>query len=515
MKKIVLDGSALKLHVLKTFLTNDVAIELSDKSRQGLVEVRTFIDRKLQDGGTYYGINTGFGRLARERISHDDLLTLQHNIVVSHAAGVGEPFSSTTSRLIMLLRANCLAAGYSGISPETLDLLLSLLNHHITPIIPSKGSVSASGDLAPLAHIALSLLGKGTCRFQEKIVSTSEALKACNLRPVTLKPKEGLALVNGTQATLAVAVQALITAEHLSTIADIAGALSLEADRASLTPFDPRLQALRPQPGQLQTAENILRFTADSSIMKGHAHCSRVQDPYSFRCIPQVHGAVKDALDHVRKVVEAELGSITDNPILFPDTDEIISGGNFHAEPLGFAMDFLSIAFTKLGAMSERRVAILLNPLDDELPSRFLTPAPGLNSGYMIPHVTMSALVSENKSLSYPASVDSIPTSGNQEDHVSMGLIAAKKAMTILENVERIFAIELLAACQAIDLQQEKQRPGKVTGAVYDYIRQHVPFAEKDREFGVDMAMVLHLMQTGRILDCSEAHRLHHRHPLF
>ena len=504
MSTLELNGS-LDFSQIEFFLTENPKVTLAESSKKKLTEARNFVEAKLKEKKAYYGINTGFGKLANKRIYTEDLTKLQENIVLSHSAGVGEPFSRDTSRLIMLLRANVLAQGYSGICSGTLDLLLDFLNQDITPIIPSQGSVGASGDLAPLSHIALALIGKGEVVHQSERMPAAQALEMCKLQAVTLQAKEGLALVNGTQAITALASQTILQARNLMKSADIIGALSVEGDRASRAPFDERIHQLRSHPGQVATAANVLAMIQNSGIMEGHADCHRVQDPYSFRCIPQVHGASKDAFHYASNVISRELKSCTDNPLLFPNEDDILSGGNFHGQPLAIALDTLAIALAELGSISERRVAILIAPLDNELPTSFLVPNSGLNSGMMIPHVTMSALVSENKVLCHPASVDSIPTSGGQEDHVSMGLTAAWKASRVAQNVAKILSIELLAAVQAIDMQPGQEGPGKGTKAVYDLVRAKVPPIEEDRIFYQDIEKCLSLIEEKSVLKAAES----------
>ncbi len=501
---LTLDNKGLTLTQVRLFLEERPQIAVSAQVRARLTRVRAFVERKLATHTPFYGINTGFGMMANKRISDNDLERLQENLILSHAVGVGEAFDEATARLIMLLRAAQLALGYSGICPETLDLLVACLNCGITPVIPCQGSVSASGDLAPLAHSALTLIGRGEVFYEGRRMSSAKALKKAGLTPVTLKPKEGIALINGTQATAAVAVIVMITAERILKCADIAGALSVEGDRASQRPFDPRIQRVRPHPGQIATARNVRKLIAGSRIIADHAACTRVQDPYSFRCIPQVHGASKDMYRAARATLDIELKSSTDNPLLFDEDDEILSGGNFHAQPLGLMMDAMAVALAELGSIAERRVAILCAPLSGELPIKFLVKDPGLNSGFIIPHVTVAALVSENKALAHPASVDSVPTSGGQEDHVSMGLIAARKALAIARNVEVILALELLAACQAIDLGSPGKRAGKGTHAVYTAIRSVVPLIEHDREFQIDIASAIELVRSGQVVRVAE-----------
>ena len=502
---IVLKDSGLTLDDIRAFLKKGAEVEIHDSVIKNLIKVRKYVDDKLASHEPFYGINTGVGLLANKRISDAQLDKLQENLIVSHAVGVGDPFGDETVRLIMLLRASVLAMGYSGVRPDVLELLVACINKNVLPIIPSQGSVSASGDLAPLSHIALGLIGRGEARLHGERMPSGDALRKAGLEPINLKAKEGLALINGTQATCAVGLQTLFAAESLAKHADIAGALSIEGERASQRPFDRRIHDLRPYPGQKATADNVRRLIEGSGIIADHAKCTRVQDPYSFRCIPQVHGAMKDVLANARSTLEMELRSCTDNPLIFAKDDDIISGGNFHAETLGFAMDSLASAIAELGSMSERRVAILNTPLDDELTTKFLVKHSGLNSGFMIPHVTMAALVSENKALAHPATVDTVPTSGGQEDHVSMALIAARKARAIAYNVESILVIEFLAACQAIDLAHRGLQPGKGTKAVYDIIRSRIPTMEGDREFRLDIEACRELFQTYRIVKSAES----------
>lgn len=500
MIKLKIKGDNISIELLRKFIGGNVSIEVSRDAGEKIKKTRSYVERKLKSDEPFYGINTGFGMLANKRIPQKDLDKLQENLIVSHAVGVGDAFPLPISRLMMLLRANVLAKGYSGVRPETLDLLVQMINRDIVPVIPEKGSVGASGDLAPLAHIALAMIGRGEVFYRGKIVPAAVALRKAGLEPVKLSAKEGIALINGTQAMLACGIFALSRLENLLIVADIIGAMAIEGDRASQRPFDARVHKLRPHPGQIVTASNVRKLISTSRMIESHANCKRVQDAYSFRCIPQVHGAVKDMAAFARRVIEIETGSSTDNPLIFADDDEIISGGNFHGEPLAIAMDALTIAISELGSISERRVAILTAPLDREIPVRFLVPHPGLNSGFMIPHVVMSSLVSENKVLSHPASVDSLPTSGGLEDHVSMGLLSARKTLAVMENVETILAIELLAVAQAMDLQSKHGRPGKGTGAVHDFVRKNIPKIESDREFRLDIEKSLSLLRSGSIV---------------
>ncbi len=501
---IRIDGSAPTLEAIARVLQGE-KVEVAPGALAELRRVRAFVERALSSSQPHYGINTGFGMLANRRIPREELEKLQENLILSHAVGVGDPFAPPVARLIMLLRANVLAAGFSGIRPQTLQLLVDMLNRDIVPLIPEQGSVGASGDLAPLSHLALAMTGRGEVFFKGRIVPAARALKAARLRPVTLAAKEGIALINGTQAMAAMGALALLKLENLLRVADICGALSVEGDCASQRPFDARIHRLRPHPGQIATAANMRRLVKGSRIIRSHAQCTRVQDPYSFRCIPQVHGAVKDAVAYARSVVSIELGSCTDNPLIFADDGDIVSGGNFHGEPLAIALDALCMAVAELGSISERRVAILTAPLAGEIGAKFLTRDAGVNSGLMIPHVTMSSLVSENKVLSHPACVDSIPTSGGQEDHVSMGATSARKALAVIGNVEWILAIELLAACQAIDLQRAKGRPGQGTAAAFDLVRRSVPPIHRDREFRLDIERCAQIVRSGALVEAVES----------
>lgn len=504
MTTISIDGGTIGLAELAAFLDGRAKVAVAPSAMRRVKKVRAYVEEKLAGNEPFYGINTGFGILANQRIPKRDLEKLQENLILSHAVGVGDPLPLPIARLVMLLRANVLASGYSGIRPETLTLLVKMIERDIVPVIPEQGSVGASGDLAPLSHLALAMIGRGDVFFRGRRVSAKRALAAAKLKPLTLAAKEGIALINGTQMMAAMGVAAMVQLENLLRVADICGALSVEGDRASQRPFDARIQRLRPHPGQAAAAMNVRKLVAGSRIIASHADCRRVQDPYSFRCLPQVHGAVKDAIGFARATILREVGSCTDNPLIFAEDDVIISGGNFHGEPLAIALDLVAMAASELGSIAERRVAILTAPLARELATKFLVPNPGLNSGLMIAHVTMSALASENKVLSHPACVDTIPTSGGQEDHVSMGAISARKALAVLRNVEVILAIELFAACQAIDLQRQHGRPGKGTGAVYDLVRRHVPHIEGDREYRHDIDACLELVRTGAVVAAAE-----------
>ncbi len=505
MKIITLDGKSLTFEAIDIFLKQKVKVSVAHEAIVRIRNARTFVESKLTQDKAIYGVNTGFGMLANKKISVSELEQLQENLIVSHAAGVGDFFPDNIARLMMLLRANVLATGFSGIKPETLELLIEIINKDIIPLIPCQGSVGASGDLSPLAHIALVLIGQGKVKYKNKIITAAQALEKAGLTSIKLAAKEGLALINGTQAMCALGAAAVIKAQKLVKLADVCGALSIEGDRASIKPFDQRIHQIRPHPGQLATAKNIRRLLDDSEIINSHVKCKRVQDPYSFRCIPQVHGAVKDSIRHCSSVIEKELNSCTDNPLVFADDEEIISGGNFHGEPLAMSLDFLAIALAELGSISERRVSILISPLQEELPQKYLVSNPGLNSGLAPMQVTMAALVSENKTLAHPACVDSIPTFANQEDHVSMGLWAARKVLLLIENVQKILAMELVAAAQAIDLEQKasknKKGLGKGTNIAYNLLRNTVSYLEKDRLINSDLQNALQLVASEQILE--------------
>lgn len=470
-------------------------VGLDQDARMHMQASRQVVEDRLTDGQPHYGINTGFGALAEVPISIDKVRTLQLNLVRSHSAGVGAPMPQDVVRAAMLLRAHTLALGLSGIRPVVVELLLNMLNARIHPVVPSKGSVGASGDLAPLAHIALALVGEARVEYQGRIMQASKALNAGGLKPVRLEAKEGLSLINGTQMMTAVGTIMLWHANHLAKVADIAGSMSLEAVRGTPVAFDPRIQQARPHPGQALSAQNLRRLLTDSGIRESHRDCKKVQDPYSLRCMPQVHGAVLDALNYVARVLTTEINSVTDNPLVFDDGD-IVSGGNFHGEPVALAMDFAGMSVAELASISERRVEHLLNPaLSDGLPP-FLVRESGLNSGFMIAQVAAASLVSENKILAHPASVDSIPSSANREDHVSMGLIAANKAMIIVDNVRNCLAVEVLAAAQGLDFRMPL-KPGIGVRAAHDFVRRTISFENEDRVLAWDIEKVARMLIPG------------------
>ena len=467
-------------------------VELSEAAKKAINKSRRFVEDILADNKVVYGISTGFGEFSKITISGSDRERLQRNLILSHCVGVGELFDKEVVRGIMLLRVNSLARGYSGIRLSTVEKLIELLNKNITPAVPHKGSVGASGDLAPLSHVAAVLLGEGFVMVDGKAVSAAPVLNEAGFKPIELAAKEGLALINGTQAMTSVGALACYDAKHLLKLADIAAGLSLEALRGTLQAFDPRIAKIRPHPGQMECVENIQKLTSGSQIMASHADCQKVQDAYSLRCLGQVHGASRDALRRAEETIKIEMNSVTDNPIVMADTGEIISGGNFHGQPVALVMDYLKNALAEIGNISERRINRLVDPHLSGLPA-FLTSEGGVNSGLMIAQYTAAALVSENKVLAHPASVDSIPTSANQEDHVSMGTIAARQAREILENVKHILAIEMMAATQGIDFI-EGSKPGKGTHAAYKCIRAVVSYLTNDRILHTDFDKILRLI---------------------
>ncbi|MBC7661658.1 MAG: histidine ammonia-lyase [Chitinophagaceae bacterium] len=472
--------------------------KLSDEVIARINDFRKHVEAALASGRTIYGINTGFGYLSDVRIEADKLTQLQENLVRSHACGVGDYASPEVVRGMLFLRVHTFSLGYSGITLNCVMTILSFLEHDILPLIPSQGSVGASGDLAPLAHLALGFLGEGKVLYKGKVVPAKDALADAKIMPLKLSPKEGLSLINGTQYMTTLAALAVEEAKVLFHSADIITALSLGALRGTTRAFDARVHAIRPQVGQQLSAKRIREMYLEADpIMDSHADCSRVQDPYSFRCAPQVHGAAHDTLAYVESKVNIELNSVTDNPLCFEDGD-MVSGGNFHGEPMAMAMDFLAIAASEIGSISERRTEKLTNPNMSGLPA-FLMKEGGLNSGYMIPHVVTAALVSENKVLSHPASVDSIPTSADKEDHVSMGPIAAWKARRILKNVSNILSIELLAACQGLDLLKPLEPNAKLK-KIYDAVRHMSPGMEVDRSLHEDIVQVADWLLKGELV---------------
>jgi histidine ammonia-lyase len=497
--QFILDGLSLTPENVELVAKERAQVSLADRAKKRMQASRKCIVSALEQGKLVYGVNTGFGALSNVIINPDQIEELQENIVRSHSTGLGEPFSEIEVRAMMLLRANTLARGNSGVRLELVGALLELLNRGVHPVVPQKGSVGASGDLAPLAHLASVLIGEGAAVYRGEKLNGAEALRRAGLKPVKLSAKEGLALINGTPAMTAAGLLALLKAERLARIADIAGAATLDALRGTLTAFDPDIQAARPHSGQMKVAKNFFRLMDKSEITVSHKDCPRIQDAYSLRCIPQVHGAVRDVIDYVRKTISVEINSATDNPLIFPEKDKIESGGNFHGEPVAFALDFLGIAMSELGGISERRIEKLLNPVFSDLPP-FLTDKGGLHSGLMMVQVSAAALASENKILASPASVDSIPTSSDKEDHVSMGTIAARKAKEIIENVEHILAMEILCSSQGLYFL-EPLKPGSGIRAEYRVVRETVDPITEDRSFHEDINSIREIIESGYLLE--------------
>jgi histidine ammonia-lyase len=450
VNRLALTGSGLTLARLAEAADRRSRVVLAPSARRAMTASRRTVEKAIARGATVYGVNTGFGNFADVAIAPGQLAELQRNLVRSHSAGVGDPLSDRVVRAMMVLRANALAKGFSGIRVATVESLLRMLDADILPVVPAQGSVGASGDLAPLAHLALALMGEGLVRRRGRVLPAGRALREAGLAPVALAAKEGLALVNGVQMSVAVGGLALDRALFLCRVADVAGAASLDAARGSDAAFDPRILSARPHPGAVASAKNLRSLLSKSAIRESHRGCGKIQDNYALRCMPQVHGAARDAFEHAREALEREMNSATDNPLVFARGGGIISGGNFHGAPVGLVLDYASIAATDLASISERRIEKLVNPALSGLPA-FLVAEGGLNSGLMMAQVTAAALVSECKVLAHPASVDSIPTSADKEDHVSMSPIAARKFAAIVENLERVLATELLAAFQAME----------------------------------------------------------------
>jgi histidine ammonia-lyase len=495
---ILLDGSSLTLDQLAAIARGGEAVGIAPSARARVLAARTVVDRTVRGAEPVYGINTGFGAFAEVRIAPDGLEALQLNLLRSHAAGVGEPLSIRDVRATMALRANVLAKGFSGIRVETLEALVALLNARVHPRVPSRGSVGASGDLAPLAHLALVLIGEGEAWDpDDRMVPGADALRRAGLSPIALAPKEGLALINGTQPSAGVLALTIVGAERLARAADIAAAMSIDALRGSIRPFDPRIHAARPFAGQAASAANIVRLVTGSAINDSHQNCGTVQDAYSMRCTAQVHGATREALRFVREMLTIEANAATDNPMVFAESEDIVSGGNFHGAPVALAADLTAVALVPLATISERRTDRLLDPARSGLPA-FLTREGGLRSGLMLAHVTAAAVASELKTLAHPASVDTIPTSANQEDHVSMSMAAALKAARSLERAHEVIAVEMLCACQAIDLRAPLTTSAALT-AVHARVRSVVPTLDEDRPPSADIDAIAGLIATGEI----------------
>ncbi len=509
MEKLIIDGSSLTLEALEKFLQKNLKVQLSKEAIAKIKKGRKLVDKWTSEDEVVYGITTGFGEFANVKISQDNIEKLQENLIKSHSVGAGEPLPPFIVKLMMLLRANALAKGHSGIRLETIGLLIEMINQNILPVIPSQGSVGSSGDLAPLAHLTLAMIGKGEAQkveniwenfYNKKVKPSGRILRKHGLKPVSLKAKEGLALINGTQMMTAFASFICIRAKKLIKVADIAAALSHEALRGTDKAYDLRLHRLRPYKGQLDSAKNMLNLIKNSEIRKSHLlNDTRVQDSYSIRCIPQIHGASRDAFEFACKQISIELNAVTDNPLVFPDDEDHIEGGNFHGQPVALPLDFMKVALSELANVSERRIERLVNGNLSGLP-RFLTDEGGLNSGLMIAQYTAASLVSENKTLAHPASVDSIPTSANQEDHNSMGSIAALHCYRILRNVETVLAIEILTAAQGLEFLKPL-KPGKGTSVAYDFIRSKIKPLKRDRVLYDDVRKALDIVRNDSLLN--------------
>ncbi|EKD53761.1 MAG: hypothetical protein ACD_60C00156G0003 [uncultured bacterium] len=487
----------LKLTDLKILLPESTQLQLDPHCFPAIHAAEKMVTDVIARDETAYGINTGFGSLANIRIPETDLQTLQHNLILSHAAGTGELLPDPIVRLILALKINSLARGFSGVRLQTIEALIQLFNQKIYPCIPCQGSVGASGDLAPLAHLSAVLLGVGNVCYQGKILTAKEGLNIAKLKPLTLAPKEGLALLNGTQVSTALALMGLLAAENNFTAALIAGALSVDAALASLEPFDAHISEVRGHPAQTIVAKTFCELLKDSAINTSHKDCGKVQDPYSLRCQPQVMGACLTHILFVQQVLITEANAVSDNPLIFVKENKIISGGNFHAEPIAMAADTLAVSIAEVGALSERRIALLIDPHFSGLPA-FLVNNPGINSGFMAAQYTATALASENKLLSHPASVDSLPTAANQEDHVSMATHGARRLLAMATNTAGIIAIELLAACQGINFRRPLTT-SKPLEKIVALIREHVPFYQDDRYFAPDIAIVKEMIQTDQL----------------
>ena len=505
---LVLGDEALTLQSIADVAHRRRDVSLGTDAVARMKAARRVIDdiaKAGEDAPAVYGVNTGFGALAEVRISSGQVRELQQNLVRSHACGVGEPLGAPAVRAMMLLRAQVLALGHSGCRVEPAQLLCDMLARGVHPVIPSRGSVGASGDLAPLAHLALVLMGEGEAEYDGARMGGGDALNKAGLTPLVFEAKEGITLLNGTQLMTAVGALVVLEATRTCALADLVGAMSLEAYRGTPRAFDPRIHRTRPHPGQAASAKNLAALLAHSDIVQSHAHCKKVQDPYSFRCMPQVHGATRDTLAYARDVLEREAGSVTDNPLVFAESGDIVSGGNFHGQPVAMALDFAAIAIAELGNISERRVEQLVNPhMSSDLPP-FLAPHSGLNSGFMMAQVTAAALVSENKGLCHPASVDSIPSSAGREDHVSMGAHASLQLERVHDHVRTVLAVELLCAAQALDLRKPLS-PGPALAAVHEAFRAHVSPMMTDRPIAPDIETARQVLASGDLQRVAAEH---------
>ncbi len=492
---ILLTPGGLDLEALRRIADGAGPVTIAPEGWGPVAASAKLVDRVMREQRVVYGVNTGFGSLARTRIAEADLTELQRRLVLSHAVGTGPLLEDRAVRLILAIKINALARGHSGIRRQVIEALMTLLNAGIYPAIPGKGSVGASGDLAPLAHLSAALLGVGEMRVEGELVPAAEGLRRAGLQPLELAAKEGLALLNGSQVSTALALVGLFAARDIFAAALAAGALAVDAAAGSDAPFDARIQAVRGQPGQIRVACVLRDLLSGSQIRASHHDCDRIQDPYSLRCQPQVMGAVLDHLDFAAGVLEREANAVSDNPLVFPDEGEILSGGNFHAEPVAMAADVIAIALAEIGSLSERRIALLTDARMSELPA-FLTPEPGLNSGFMILQVTAAALVSENKGLAHPASVDSLPTSANQEDHVSMATYAARRLTEMSRNTATVIAIELLAGAQGVELRRPLETSAKLL-PVLRQIRARSAFLDRDRYIAPELHAMIELVLSG------------------
>lgn len=498
---VIIDGKSLTIEDVVNVSRNNYKIKIADEALVKVDKARKLVDDFVDEKRVVYGITTGFGKFSDVVISKEESSDLQTNLIISHACGVGTPFTDDISKAIMLLRVNNLSKGHSGVRRVTLNTLVEMINKNVCPIIPEKGSLGASGDLAPLAHMVLVMLGLGEATYEGERLPGAEAMKRAGIEPIVLTSKEGLALINGTQVMTAVGTLVTYEAIQLLKLSDISTALTVEALKGITDAYDPRLHHVRPHLGQIKTAENLLNILKDSKLTTKQGEI-RVQDAYTLRCVPQIHGASKDAIQYVVDKINIEINAVTDNPIIFPDDQVVFSGGNFHGQPMALPFDFLGIAIAEIANVSERRIERLVNPQLSGLPA-FLTPHGGLHSGFMIAQYAAAALVSENKVLAHPASVDSIPSSANQEDHVSMGTIAARKARDILFNAQNVVAIELLSAAQAIDFD-DATKLGKGSKAAYDVIRREVTKIEEDRVMYLDFNKIYDIIKTNEIVESVE-----------
>lgn len=506
-EKIILNGQSLtieQVHHIAFSKSGKVELEICGTALERMKKSRAYVHSIVEKNEPVYGINTGFGALSSMHIETDQLAQLQLNLIRSHCTGTGRPFTRDITRAIMVLRANCLISGFSGIQPEIVQLLLDFINNEINPIVPEKGSVGASGDLAPLSHIALALIGEGEVIFNGKHVNSSFAIDQIGKKPAVLGPKDGLALINGTAVMAAIGACSVIEAENIMKIADISAVMTLDGVKGTSRAYYQGITRLKPHPGQIESCQNLNKLLEGSEIKNSHDDCGKVQDPYSLRCVPQVHGACRQTLKHAREVISIELNSVTDNPLIFLEEDEVVSGGNFHGEALALVMDYLAMGVAEICNICERRIEKMMNPSFSDLPA-FLTKNSGLNSGLMIAHVTAAALTSENKYLCHPASVDSVPTSTDKEDHVSMGVTSGRKLLEVIDNAKTVLGIELLCNTQAMDFQRPL-KSSKAIEAVHKLIRKHVPTIEEDRVFYKDMDNIKRLISSNEIVTAATNH---------